>query len=434
MVHIHSTPWLLQKKGNNSIFFEKPNPHLCSRRHLDEQYAWNLSIAYHILLKRLARNLLNKNNRFNFKGTTMQQQPVFIQLPSAPMQTIYKTIQQVGKSNIPFFITGETGVGKEGVAKYIHEISPRRDKPFIAINCGRFSAELLQSELFGHEAGAFTSAIRQRQGAFEIANGGILFLDEVPEMSMDAQKMLLRVLDTATFTRLGGNEQLTVDVHIIAATNRDIEKAVADKAFREDLYYRLKGMMFHLPPLRERPEDIAPLVTAFINEFSTEYEKNITGITPEALTRLEQAAWPGNIRQLRSSIQAAVALATTGKLEPKDFSDPYLEPAQTLISIWQVLPLETRRAIWETLPLEIQHTIGHEFSKHMTESWGNLYIPKMVEEGELLNIRDMNQNQILRAVALRRIKEYPSLREAAESLDIDIRTLQRYAQWKASGN
>ena len=364
----------------------------------------------------------------------MQQQPIFIQLPSAPMQTIYKTIQQVGKSNIPFFITGETGVGKEGVAKYIHEISPRRDKPFIAINCGRFSAELLQSELFGHEAGAFTSAIRQRQGAFEIANGGILFLDEVPEMSMDAQKMLLRVLDTATFTRLGGNEQLTVDVHIIAATNRDIEKAVADKAFREDLYYRLKGMMFHLPPLRERPEDIAPLVTAFINEFSTEYEKNITGITPEALTRLEQAAWPGNIRQLRSSIQAAVALATTGKLEPKDFSDPYLELAQTLISIWQVLPLETRRAIWETLPLEIQHTIGHEFSKHMTESWGNLYIPKMVEEGELLNIRDMNQNQILRAVALRRIKEYPSLREAAESLDIDIRTLQRYAQWKASGN
>ncbi|RKU21983.1 sigma-54-dependent Fis family transcriptional regulator, partial [Candidatus Poribacteria bacterium] len=166
----------------------------------------------------------------------MQQQSVFIQLPSAPMQTIYKTIQQVVQSNIPFFITGETGVGKEGIARYIHETSPRRDKPFIAINCGRFSAELLQSELFGHEAGAFTSAIRQRQGAFEMANGGILFLDEVPEMSLDAQKMLLRVLDTATFTRLGGNEQLTVDVHIIAATNRDIENAVAEKEFREDLY------------------------------------------------------------------------------------------------------------------------------------------------------------------------------------------------------
>ena len=359
----------------------------------------------------------------------MQPQSVFIQLPSAPMQRIYRTIQQVVRSNIPFFITGETGVGKEGIARYIHETSSRRDQPFIAINCGRFSAELLQSELFGHEAGAFTSAIRQRRGAFEIANGGILFLDEVPEMSLDAQKMLLRVLDTATFTRLGGNDVLTVDVHIIAATNRDIEKAVAEKEFREDLYYRLKGMMFHLPPLRERPEDIAPLVAAFITEFSAEYRKNITGITSEALTRLEQAAWPGNIRQLRSTIQAAVALATTDELETKDFSDPYLELSQTLISIWQVLPLETRQAIWETLPLEIQHTIGHEFSKQTTESWLNFHIPRTVEGGEFLNIRDMNQSQILRAVAQRRIQEYSSLREAAKSLDIDIRTLQRYAQW-----
>ena len=360
----------------------------------------------------------------------MQQQSVFIQLPSVQMQTIYKTIQRVVQSNIPFFITGETGVGKEGIARYIHETSPRRDKPFIAINCGRFSAELLQSELFGHEAGAFTSAIRQRQGAFEMANGGILFLDEVPEMSLDAQKMLLRVLDTATFTRLGGNEQLTVDVHIIAATNRDIEKAVAEKEFREDLYYRLKGMMFHIPPLRERPEDIAPLAASFITEFSTEYGKNITGITSEALARLEQAAWPGNIRQLRSTIQAAVALTTTDQLEPKDFLDPYSELAQALISIWQRLPLETRQAIWETLPLEIQHTIGHEFSSQTMESWHNLHIPQMVEAGEFLNISDMNQNQILRAVAQRRINEYPSLREAAKSLDIDIRTLQRYAQWK----
>ena len=141
----------------------------------------------------------------------MQQQTVFIQLPSAPMQAIYNTIRQVGKSNIPFFITGETGVGKESIARYIHESGPRRDKPFIFVNCGRFSAELLQSELFGHEAGAFTSAIRQRQGVFEIADGGVLLLDEVPEMSMDAQKTLLRVLDTATFTRLGGNEVLMAE-------------------------------------------------------------------------------------------------------------------------------------------------------------------------------------------------------------------------------
>ena len=367
----------------------------------------------------------------------MKRQSAFIQLPSAPMQTIYKTIQQVVNSNIPFFITGETGVGKEGVARYIHESSPRRDKPFIAINCGRFSAELLQSELFGHEAGSFTSAIRQRQGAFEIANGGVLFLDEVPEMSLDAQKMLLRVLDTATFTRLGGNEVLTVDVHIIAATNRDIEKAVAEKEFREDLYYRLKGMMFHLPPLRERPEDISPLIGAFISEFSAEYGKHITGITSEALTRLEQAAWPGNIRQLRSTIQAAVALATTAELETKDFPDIYPKFVETLISIWQTLPQETQNAIWETLHPETQHTMMHELSAESLTSWRGLQdfnIPTISGKGEFLNIRDLNQHQILHAVARKRVEQYPSLREAAESLDIDIRTLQRYARSEESDN
>jgi DNA-binding NtrC family response regulator len=270
-----------------------------------------------------------------------------------------------------------------------------------------------------------------------MANRGILFLDEVPEMSLDAQKMLLRVLDTATFTRLGGNEQLTVDVHIIAATNRDIEKAVAEKEFREDLYYRLKGMMFHLPPLRGRPEDIAPLVAAFIHEFSAEYRKNITGITPEALTRLEQAAWPGNIRQLRSTIQAAVALATTDKLEPKDFPDIYPEFIKTLISIWQTLPPETQDAIWESLHPETQHIIMHELSTQSPVPWHSLQTPSILRIGgnrEFLNIEDMNQNQILRAVAQKRIQQYESLREAAESLDIDIRTLRRHAHWEQSEN
>ena len=367
----------------------------------------------------------------------MQQQTVFIQLPSAPMQAIYNTIRQVRRSNIPFFITGETGVGKEGVARYIHESGPRRDQPFIAINCGRFSAELLQSELFGHEAGAFTSAIRQRRGAFEVANGGILFLDEVPEMSLDAQKMLRHVLDTATFTRLGGNEVLTANVHIIAATNRDITKAVAEKEFREDLYYRLKGMMLHLPPLRERPEDISPLVEAFISEFSAEYGKSVTGITREALTRLEDAAWPGNIRQLRSTIQTAVALATTDRLEPKDFPGIYPKLDEALISIWQTLPSKTQDVIWKALPLETQHTIRHELSKQTAGAWRNLQtsnMPKTTEQVEFLNIENMNLNQILRAVAQKRIEQYTTLRDAAESLNIDVRTFQRYEKWKESGN
>ena len=367
----------------------------------------------------------------------MNQQKAFIELPSAPMQASYKTIQQVVKSNLPILITGETGVGKEGIARYIHENGPRKCRPFIAINCGRFSAELLQSELFGHEAGAFTSAIRQRQGAFEAANGGILFLDEVPEMSLDAQKMLLRVLDTATFTQLGGNEVLTVDVHIIAATNKDIAKTVAEKEFRADLYYRLKGMMLHLPPLRERTEDIAPLVTAFMNEFSAIYRKGITGITKEALKRLEQAAWPGNIRQLRSSIQTAVALATTDKLELKDFSDIYPDFVQTLTSVWQTFPPKTQHAIWETLPSETRHTIMQELSTRSHGQWNSSqvsYIPKMGGKVESLNIGDMNQNQILRAVAQKRIQQHTSLREAAESLNIDIRTLQKYAHWEEPDN
>ena len=343
------------------------------------------------------------------------QQPVFIQLPSAPMQAIYKIIQQVGKSNIPFLITGETGVGKESVARYIHEKGPRHGQPFIPINCGRFSAEFLQSELFGHEAGAFTSAIHQRRGAFEIANAGTLFLDEVSEMPLDAQKMLLRILDTGTFTRLGGNEVLEVDIHIVASTNSDIKKAIVEKAFREDLYYRLKGVMLHIPPLRERPGDIAPLVENFITELSTEYGKNITRITPEALTSLVEASWPGNIRQLRNVVQTAVALTTTNTLEYKDFFDIHSKLAEVLTPIWQVLPSEIQNAIWEVLDLETRHTIAHKLT---------------IEAGEFLDIQNMNLNQILHAVAQIRIQQSPTLKAAAKSLDIDLRTLHKYAQWK----
>lgn len=358
----------------------------------------------------------------------MNKQPTFIELPSAPMQNIYQKIRQVANSNIPFLITGETGVGKEGIAKYIHENSPRQDKPFVAINCGRFSAEFLQSELFGHEAGAFTSAIRQRQGAFEQADGGILFLDEIPEMSFDAQKMLLRVLDTATFTRLGGNETLSVDVHILTATNRDIEKVVEEQQFRMDLYYRLKGLTLYLPPLRQRTEDITPLVEVYIREFSADYGKEVVGISPEALNQLEQAAWPGNIRQLRSTIQTAIALTTSETLEPKDFPNIYPEFLHSLIAIWGTLPSQTQYAIWEALHPETQHIIMHEFSTQMPQPWYSMRNSRDVKD-EVLNIVDMKQNEILRDVAQMRIQKHSSLRLAADSLGIDIRTLQRYAQW-----
>ena len=373
----------------------------------------------------------------------MNMQPTFIELPSESMQDIYRTVQQVVASDLSFFITGETGVGKEGVAQYIHKSSPRRSGPFVAINCGRFTSELLQSELFGHEEGAFTGASHQRKGAFERVNGGILFLDEVIEMSLEAQRMLLRVLDTKTFTRLGGNEKLTVDFQVIAATNRNIGEAVLKTEFRPDLYYRLVDMMFHVPPLRERAKDISPLVDAFIRAFTPKRGKGVTGITSEALARLEQAAWPGNIRQLRSTIRTAIALATTDRLDVKDFpynffTAPELEKSDTAptpkahTSIHPEF-VQTLLSIWKTLPAEVQHTIIHELSTHLSELWRNFqtsHVTTTGENGEILNIKDMNQNQILRAVAQKRIAEYASFNEAAHSLDIDIRTLQRHAHWK----
>ena len=343
--------------------------------------------------------------------------PTHIKLPSKSMQAIYNTIQQIGSSNIPILITGETGTGKESLARYIHKSGKQSDKLFIAVNCGEHS-----SELFGHEGGVFKSAIRQRRGALETADGGILFLDEFSEMSLETQKKLLRVLDIGTFTRLGGNAPLTVDIHIIAATSQDIKKAVANKEFREDLYYRLKGIMLHLSPLRERPADIAPLVGAFISEFSTEYGKDITGITPEALTCLKQAVWLGNIRQLKSTIQSIVALATTtDKLKITDFPDIHIELTQALLPIWHTLPEEIKQAIWGTLPPETQHTTMHELKKQ-TGFQRVFNKPK-----EILDIENMNLSEILHAVAQNRIKQYSTRQEAADSLGIDTRTLLKYA-------
>jgi len=359
------------------------------------------------------------------------------------MQSIYCKIRQLGGSDISFFITGETGVGKEGIARYIHENGPRHGQPFVAVNCGRFTAELLQSELFGHEEGAFTGAHHQRRGAFEAASGGVLFLDEVAEMPLDAQKMMLRVLDTKTFTRLGGNESLTADFYIIAATNRNIGQAVLEEEFRPDLYYRLMGMMLDVPALRERQEDIPPLVETFITEFNSRYGKDIKGITPEALTHLKQAAWPGNIRQLRTTVRTAIALATTDTLEVKDFpynffSVPGLEKPFSAPEIKEntsTFPefVQVLISIWKTFPSETQQTLIHELSKHLPEFWRNFqtdHIATTDENAELLNIKDMDQHEILRAVAQRRIDAYVSINKAARSLGIDTRTLQKHAHWE----
>ena len=254
---------------------------------------------------------------------------------SAPMQAVLRQVAQVAPTKATVLITGETGVGKDVIAQAIHESSPRKTRSFKAVNCGAFYQDLLQSELFGHEKGAFTGATSQRRGVFEQADGGTLFLDEVGEMSPEVQVKFLRVLETQEFTRLGGERNIKVDVRIVAATNVDLATSVKQKKFRQDLYYRLNLFRIQIPPLRDRREDIPLFVSAFISELSVEHGKPITGITSDALNYLQNAEWHGNVRELRNAIETAIILATTEELQLKDFPiDPEsqqvaLVPVQT---------------------------------------------------------------------------------------------------------
>lgn len=238
---------------------------------------------------------------------------------SEQMQEVWRQVAQVAPTNATVLITGETGVGKEVVAQTIHENSSRKNRLFKAVNCGVLYQDLLQSELFGHEKGAFTGATSQRRGVFELADGGTLFLDEIGEMSAEVQVKFLRVLETQEFTRLGGEKNVKVDVRVIAATNVDLETSVKKKDFRQDLYYRLNLFRIQIPPLRDRREDIPLFVDAFISELSTKHNKSIVSIKPEALNYLENADWPGNIRQLKNAVETAIIVATSEELELKDF-------------------------------------------------------------------------------------------------------------------
>ena len=253
---------------------------------------------------------------------------------SAPMQAVLRQVAQVSPTKATVLITGETGVGKDVIAQAIHESSPRKNRSFTAVNCGAFYQDLLQSELFGHERGAFTGATSQRRGVFEQADGGTLFLDEVGEMSPEVQVKFLRVLETQEFTRLGGEKNIKVDVRIIAATNIDLATSVRQKKFRQDLYYRLNLFRIQIPPLRDRREDIPLFVSAFVSELSAEHGKSITGITQEALNYLQNADWHGNVRELRNAIETAIILSTTEELQLNDFPlDSEVEQGISLLPV-----------------------------------------------------------------------------------------------------
>jgi DNA-binding NtrC family response regulator len=236
---------------------------------------------------------------------------------SPEMRKIYQVVEQAAPTAASVLITGESGTGKELVAQTIHQLSPRATFPFIAINCAAIPETLLESEIFGHEKGAFTGAADRRQGCFELADRGTLFLDEIGEMTPATQVKLLRVLQERRFRRLGGRIEQSVDVRVIAATNIDPVEAVAKGTLREDLYYRLNVFAFRLPTLRERKEDLPLLVQAFINEFNTRNQKAIAGLDQQAMRIIEHYNWPGNVRELRNVIERATILAPGPFIEAK---------------------------------------------------------------------------------------------------------------------
>jgi len=236
------------------------------------------------------------------------------------MKRLAHILARVAPSNATLLLTGESGTGKEVLAAAIHKMSPRADRPWIAVNCANFSDTLLESELFGYEAGAFTGATKKKDGLFATADGGTLFLDEISTMKPELQAKLLRVLEDRSIRRLGGNTETKVDVRILAASNRDLPELVKTGAFREDLYHRLNVVELRLPPLRERKADIPALVGYFIQKYNREMGHSVQGVSPLALETLKAQEWPGNIRQLRNAIERAMLFADGDTLEIGHFA------------------------------------------------------------------------------------------------------------------
>jgi DNA-binding NtrC family response regulator len=237
---------------------------------------------------------------------------------SDAMKKIYEVVKQVAPTKASVLITGESGVGKELIADAIHYNSPRREKPLIKVHCAALTETLLESELFGHERGAFTGAVDRKRGRFELAHMGTLFLDEIGEINQNIQIKILRVLQEKKFERVGGEETLEVDVRIIAATNRNLKDEIATGDFREDLYYRLNVVNIDIPPLRERKEDIPLMVSAFIKELAKENDKMIEGIDSKAMMTLYNYLWPGNVRELRNCIESAVVMSKSNIITVED--------------------------------------------------------------------------------------------------------------------
>ncbi|MBI5317352.1 MAG: sigma-54-dependent Fis family transcriptional regulator [Nitrospirae bacterium] len=282
-------------------------------------------------LERHALSAENKQLRDRLETRTQFDQMVG---KSEPMQRVYTLVEMVADSDVTVLLTGESGTGKELIAWAIHHKSPRADGPFITMNCGALPDTLFESELFGYEKGAFTGAMSTKMGRFELADGGTLLLDEVGELSLKSQVDFLRVLETKEFRRLGGTKLLNVDARIIAATNRNLEEAVKQGDFREDLYYRLNVVPIRLPPLRDRADDIPLLVDRFLTECSTQHHREPKDVSQEAMRLLRLYGWPGNIRQLRNLMERLVVTVKDPMIQPEHLPEEIQagkEDARTMV-------------------------------------------------------------------------------------------------------
>lgn len=342
-----------------------------------------------------------------------------------------KTVQ-VSPTEVSVLLEGESGTGKEIIARTIHNLSRRKTRSFEEVNCGAFAEGVLESELFGHEKGAFTGAVGRRRGLFERADKGTIFLDEVGEMPMGMQVKLLRVLETGNFLRVGGIEQIHSDVRIIAATNRNLSSEVDKGAFRRDLYYRLKVVQIAIPPLRERKEDIPLLVNAFIKKASSKHDKKIRGIEKEGLNRLKNYPWPGNVRELMNVIDNLVVMSSTSFISEDDIEERLYEESRDNLS--PDLPVHVEKSRED---MERELIINSLLSLHndvkeilhilrdQKENRGinlNRYV-EVTEEGEERgrDIDSIEKEAIIRALNMNQ----GNRRKAAEQLGISVRTLYR---------
>ncbi|RMF36402.1 MAG: sigma-54-dependent Fis family transcriptional regulator [Chlorobiota bacterium] len=348
---------------------------------------------------------------------------------------------QVAPTDLTVLITGETGTGKDVFARAIHGLSPRRKAPFISVNCGAIPETLLESELFGHEKGAFTGAVEQRKGFFEVANTGTIFLDEIGEMPIGTQVKLLRVLESGEFTRLGSTQVIKVDVRIIAATNRDLAYEVRQGTFREDLYYRLKAVHLHLPPLRKRPEDIPLLVEYFGNNVAERLGITFEGIDDDALAILMQHSWRGNVRELRNLVETLVTIGH-GKRITREHVERYLqrdqelEPSRALVLHRTAAthapeqPLDLALVYHTLLQMQAEMSAVRQAIAALAERLGQLQqrLPLQQQEDDVFSRDpdDFRLDEMERRLIVAALKRFNgSRRSAARALGISERTLYR---------